>query len=181
MALIEVQHIIATSFDVDPAHDAVSNPIIEGQFVALDSNGYVTEANVTTRAVGLAGDTIASDSGYTPYAADIVINSAGAVRSTSNRVSDMFNETLGSGKMTVYISGGEFLTDQYDASPSAAWTPGANAYCTAGGLVSPDDPGSGRVVGVILGGPAAVESGVPGTNVRGSISLGNFVRIKLGL
>lgn len=181
MALIEVQHLIATSFPVDPAHDPVANPIIEGQFVALDANGYITEANVTTRAIGLAGDTIASNSGYSPYAADIVVNSAGAVRSTSNRVSDMFNETLGSGKMTVYISGGEFLTDQYALSPSGAWTPGANAYCTTGGLVSPDDPGSGRIVGTILSGPTAVESGVPGTNVNGSITLGNFVRIKLGL
>lgn len=181
MALIEVQHLIPTSFDVDPDHDAVNNPIIEGQLVALDANGYVTESNVTTRAVGIAGDTIASDSGYTPYAADIVVNSGGAVRSTSNRVSDMYNETLGSGKMTVYISGGEFLTDQYDASPSASWTPGADAYATSTGLFSPDDPGSGRIVGTILSGPSAVESGVPGTDIRGSITLGNFVRIKLGL
>lgn len=181
MALIEVQHLIATSFPVDPDHDVVANPIIEGQFVALDANGFVTEANVTTRAVGLAGDTIAADGGYKPYAADIVVNSAGAVRSTSNRVSDMYNETLGSGKMTVYISGGEFLTDQFAASPSDPWTPGANAYCTSGGLVSPDNPGGGRVVGTILSGPAAVESGVPGTDIRGSITLGNFVRIKLGL
>lgn len=181
MALIEVQHLIPTSFDVNPDHDAVNNPIIEGQFVALDANGYVTEANVTTLAVGIAGDTLASDSGHTPFAADIVINSTGASRSTSNRVSDMFNETLGSGKMTVYISGGEFLTDQFDPAPSGSWTPGANAYSTAGGLVSPDNPGSGRVVGTILGGPSAVESGVPGTDINGSITLGNFVRMKLGL
>lgn len=179
MALIEVQHVIPTSFDVNPLHDAVANPIIEGQFVALDVNGYVTETGVVTGAVGIAGDSIASDSGYTPYAEDIVINSAGGTRSTSNRVSDMFNETLGSSKLTVYISGGEFLTDQFEAGQS--WTPGASAYCTAGGLITPTDPGSGRIVGVIFSGPTAVESGVPGTDVAGSLSIGNFVRFKLGL
>lgn len=179
MALIEVQHVIPTSFEVNPDHDAVNNPIIEGQFVALDADSYVTQTNVATLAVGIAGDTIASDAGYTPYANDIVINSEGATRSTSNRVSDMFNETTGSGKMTVYISGGEFLTDQF--ATGQTWTPGATAYANSDGLITTTNPGSGRVVGTVLAGPTAIESGVPGTDVRGSMSLGEFVRFKLSL
>lgn len=190
MALIEVQHVIPTQFPVNPNHDAVNNPIIEGQFVALDADGYVVGTGVpgdadivATNTIGVAGESLASDKGYTPYAADIVVSStSGRTRSTSNRVSDMFDETLGSGKMTVYISGGEFLTNVYAEAPTAPWTPGANAYCTNDGLLTTDD-GSGRVVGVILSGPTAVESGVPGTDAgaRGSISLGDYVRFKLSL
>ncbi len=182
MALIPVYHVVPSYYAVDPDHDAVSNPIIMGEFVALDTNGYVTQTGVTTLAVGIAGDTIATDSGYSPSAADVVISGTGAVRSTSNRVSDFFNETSGSGKMTVYHGGGEFLTDRYVTGANWAGTShGANLYTTSAGLLTPADPGSGRVVGRLTGRPSAYPSGVPGTDVQGSISLGDFAKFVLVL
>jgi len=183
MALIEIYHVIASNYNVDPAHDAATNPILEGQFVGLNSGGFVTQTttgNVITQLPhGLAGDTIASDSGATPYAADIVIGSGGATRSTSNRVSDFFNETQGSGKMTVYHGGGEFFTDQY--ATGQTWTPGGDCYVDTSGLLTMTDAGSGRVVGRVVEGPSEYPSGVPGTDVEGSITLGEFVRFVLTL
>lgn len=181
MALIPVYHVVPSFYAVDPDHDATNSPIIMGEFVALNNNKFVTQANVVTRPVGIAGDTIATDQGYTPYAADIVVNSGGGTRSTSNRVSDFFNESLGSGKLTVYHSGGEFWTDRYDTSSSSWSTLGADLYTDANGLVTPDDPGSGRIVGRLLEGPTEYASGVPGTQVTQSISLGTFVRFALTL
>jgi hypothetical protein len=50
-----------------------------------------------------------------------------------NRVSDMFDETKASGKMTVYHSGGEFATDQFAANVSSA-NPGDDLYAANGVL-----------------------------------------------
>jgi len=179
MALIEIYHVTASYYDVSPSHDAVANPIIEGEFVTLDANGFVTQTAVNTTTMGLAGDTLATDSGYTPYAADIVISGSGATRSTSSRVSDFFDETTGSSKMTVYHGGGEFYTDRY--ATGQTWTPGAIAFCTAAGLVTTTDAGSDRPIGRVVEGPSAYPSGVPGTDVEGSISLGSYVRFVLTL
>jgi len=179
MALIPVYHVVPSYYDVDPSHDVTNNPIIMGEFVALNSSNYVTQTNVTTLAVGIAGDTIANDQGYTPYTADIIISGGGHIRTTSNRVSDFFDETRGSGKMTVYHSGGEFWTDRYVTG--ATWTRGANVFTNANGLLTPTDPGSGRVVGRHLDGPEDYPSGVPGTDVSGSITLGTYVRFALTL
>tara|TARA_B100000614_G_scaffold262909_1_gene300792 strand:+ start:260887 stop:261414 length:528 start_codon:yes stop_codon:yes gene_type:complete len=175
MALIPVYHVVPSYYPVDPDYDAVNSPIIMGMFVTLQSNGYVAKANATN-AIGIAGDSIATDSGYTPYAADIVISGNGATRSTSNRVSDFFDETRGSGKLTVYHSGGEFWTDQYESSIAA--DPPAAVYSSANALL--DDSGSVSV-GRLIEGPTDYPSGVPGTDTQGSISLGQYIRFKLSL
>lgn len=180
MALIPVYHVVPSYYSVDPDHDAVANPILMGQFVALNSSGYVAKAT-HTNAIGIAGDTIATDSGYTPYAADIIISGGGAVRSTSNRVSDYFDETRGSGKLTVYHSGGEFLTDQW-AHPDAGWVPGAKAYSSTLGLITTDTVSASTIqVGRVIHGPEDYPSGVPGTDTSGSMALGQYVQFKLTL
>lgn len=177
MALIEVHHVVASQVPVDPAQDTVSNPIIEGRFVGLETSGYADPSPAITSVFGLAGDSAAADSGYTPYAADLVVNSRGATRSTSNRVSDMFDETLASGYVTVYHSGGEFWTDQIvSANPFA---PGAPVYTNTSGQLTTVDGGSARQVGVCMTGIEDYPSGVPGTDVQGSITLGSFVRFVL--
>lgn len=178
MALIPVYHVVPSYYSVDPDHNATSNPIYMGMFVALNSSGYVAKATHTD-AMGIAGDTIATDAGYTPYAADVIISGGGHVRSTSNRVSDFFNEVLGSGKMTVYHSGGEFWTDQYELLD---YTPGAKAYCsTTGKLTTSTVSASTIQVGRIIEGPSDYPSGVPGIDTQGSMALGQYVRFKLDL
>lgn len=184
MALIPIYHVVPSYYSVDPAYDAVTNPIKQGMFVSLTSTGYVQKAHNRTDAIGIAGDSLATDQGYSPYAADLVVSSTGATRSTSNRVSDFFDETKGSGKMTVYHSGGEFLTDQYAAGQS--WTIGGTLYVGTGassnkGLLSSDNTNSATVVGRLITGPDDYPSGVPGTDVAGSITLGTYVRFKLSL
>jgi len=178
MALIPVYHVVPSYYSVDPDHDAVAEPIIMGQFVALDASGYVTVAGVTNP-LGIAGDSLATDTGYSPYSADVIISSGGHTRSTSNRVSDYFDETRGSGKMTVYHSGGEFYTDQYMSGQT--WTPGALAYSSSTGKITTTNGGSGIIVGRIIEGPGDYPSGVPGTDVQGSMALGQYVRFKLNL
>ena len=175
MALIPVYHVVPSYYPVDPAYDAVNSPIIMGMFVTIDSNGYVAKAS-TTNAIGVAGDSIATDQGYTPFAADIVISGGGATRSTSNRVSDFFDETRGSGKLTVYHSGGEFWSDQYEGNLNVL--PAADVYVSANALLT--ESGS-VVVGRLIEGPTDYPSGVPGTDVQGSITLGSYVRFKLDL
>lgn len=180
MALIVRHHNIASQFAVDPDHNITTTPIQAGRLVRLDSNSHVQRATGTT-VIGVAGDSLENSTGGTAYAADLVINSAGALRSTQNRVSDGFNETLASGKMTVYHSGGEFYTDQYVTSPTAGWdTPGVSVYSSAAGLLTTDNGGSDRVVGFLVKGPTAYPSGVPGTDTTdNSLSLGTFVHFML--
>lgn len=182
MALITRYHNIASQFSVDPDHNATTTPIQQGRLVRLDTNRYVQRASGTT-VLGIAGDSLATDAGYSAYADSLVINPAGATRSTSNRVSDAFNETLASGKMTVYHGGGEFHTDQYVAAPTAGWdTPGVSLYSSSAGLLTSDNAGSDRVVGYLIQGPSAYSSGVPGTETSdNSLSLGTFVHFILAL
>jgi hypothetical protein len=179
MALIPVYHVVPSYYPVDPAHDAVASPIIMGEFIAIASTGYVAKAS-DTNAIGIAGDTIATDQGYTPYAADIVISGGGATRSTSNRVSDYFDETRGSGKMTVYHSGGEFWTDRYVTT--ANWHAGDVCYSsTAGKLTTAAVDANSIKVGRVISGPSDYPSGVPGTDIQGSMALGQYVHFKLDL
>jgi hypothetical protein len=181
MALIPVYHVVPSFYAMDPAQDTVNNPIIMGDFVTLNISQYVAVA-VDDNAIGIAGDSAAADGGHSPYAADIIVSGGGAVRSTSNRVSDFFDETRGSGKMTVYHSGGEFLTDRWELTPAAQWLPGHLAYSSATGQITPDAVDANSIsVGKIIHGPEDYPSGVPGIDIQGSISLGQYVRFKLDL
>lgn len=193
MALIEVYHTIASMFPVDPNYDPVANPITEGQLVRVDTNGFVQIANTTSvnNVVGLAGDSISTVGSNTnasnnnvvrgngPFAANIIIGSNGATRWTQNRVSDLFNETKGSGKLTVYMGVGEFWTDQYASGQT--WTPGSPAYTDGTGRLTTTLAGSARKVGMVLDGPTDYPSGVPGITVKGSMTLGKFVHFSLNV
>ena len=186
MALIEIYHVVA---DMYPVHDQT---IREGMCVRLDAAGQVVPAIATGAVLGIAGDsTVVSASNAsksTPYSAQLTIgaNADGTVRSTQwtqNRVSDAFNETLASGKMTVYNSGGKFATDQYDTAV-LTYTPASGVagdlYSTAAGLLTNTD-GGGYQVGRCVAAPTAYPSGVPGTDTTdGSLSLGTFITFVLG-
>jgi len=178
MALIPVYHVVPSYYPVDPDYNiAGSGEIKMGMLVGLDANGFVKIASATD-ALGVAGDSLANSSGYTPYSADLIISGSGATRGTSNRVSDFFNETSGSGMMTVYHSGGEFWTDQYTSITGA---PGSALESTAAGLLT---TGATTPVGRLLEAPQDYPSGVPSVgsgSVDQSLSLGSFVRFKLDL
>ena len=180
MALIPLYHVVPSYYDIDATTLAAvgTTPIKMGMFIGLDAtSGGAIIADGTTAAkyaMGIAGDSVGTSSDYTPYAADLVISSGGATRRTQNRISDYFNHSAGSGKLTVYHSGGEFLTDQYTGS----FTPGCIVYCNASGLAA--NSGT-QIVGRCVVAPTAYPSGVPGTDVAGSITLGTYLRVKLSI
>ena len=178
MALIPVQHVVADHFPVDPDWVyATSGTITSGRLVDLDGSGFVrlvpTAGNY---ALGLAADNLSNVGGNTPYASNLTIGAGGSfTRSTENRVSDFFDETLASGRMTVYHGGGRFLTDQF---ATVTFAPSQRLYATATGTITNAAAGNNIVIGLVVGTPA-VPSGVPGTAISGSTSLGTFLDMML--
>lgn len=180
MALIPVYHVVADMYPVDPDWSfAVDGTISAGQLVRLDGNGYVQLENTAgNRPVGIAADNLQDHGPNNPYSANLVIGANGtSQKSTENRVSDAFNETLASGKMTVYRSGGRFMTDQY--ATLVGTHPGDLLYSNNAGLFTPTAAGNNVVVGIAAAFPGAYPSGVPGTDVAGSMSLGTYLDVIL--
>lgn len=214
MALIEVFHVVASEMPINA--NATTN-IPQGSIVSLDSSGLVVLHNgdsTTAFAVGIAGDSLST--GVTDFnpesGASLSRNStvsltgalvigSGSQRFTQNQVANEFNEVLASGKMTVYHSGGEFWTDQYEVIHSngttvSAFTPAQQLFSsgaeTAGGsaLGEPESAQVGRftdesasgagttvlpgnqICGITLTNPTAYPSGVPGTTVAFQSQLG---------
>ena len=226
MALIEVFHVVASQY---PITTASTTDIPQGRIVTLDANGEVILAldSAVGQArwpVGIAGDS--RSDGTTSYSPEsgsplnvqdgltkatdlegsLILGAYGdAQRFTQNRVADNYNEVLASGKMTVYHSGGEFWTDQYEVTDAAAaatvFTPGSGAFAStkaaAVGMFTDQitaiqlaDGGLSSLVGISITSPTGYPSGVPGTgpNAVGfqalpeggnSLSWGNFLHIKL--
>lgn len=224
MALIEVFHVVAGQYPIDATN---TTDIPQGRLVTLDTNGQVVlatdaDAGGLAAPVGIAGDSRSQGTtSFTPESGSalsrdpvttlegaLIIGAFGdAQRFTQNKVADNFNEVLASGKMTVYHSGGEFWTDQYeivDANNSDAQThtPGTQLWASsvgaggAAGRFSDEDAGvvdalaAGTVVGLTLTSPTGYPSGVPGTGVNAvgfqalpeggnSMSWGTFLHVKL--
>jgi hypothetical protein len=179
MALIPVQHVVADQYPTDPDWDFTVNGTIEaGQCVELGATGFVQLVDTAgDRVLGIAGDNLMNAGGGTPYAANLTIGAGGNRQtSTQNRVSDFFDETVASSLLTVYTGGGRFLTDQYSDLTYAA---NEQLYTDANGNISNVNAGAGVVVGVCVTVPGAYPSGVPGTDVSGSITLGNYIEFVL--
>ena len=183
MAVYPIYQMIADMYDMG------SEAITAGMAVKFgsgDDAGKIvkaTAAHDTANGVfvlGMAGDSNTTTGPNTPYAAALKIGSNGSgSRYTQNRVSDMYNETLASGKITVFTGGGKFYTDQFT---------GTTSDLAVGKLVTAGSGGkwvattvAAAVRGVVFSAPAAFDSGVPGTDVtaKGSMSLGTYVGIIL--
>jgi hypothetical protein len=170
MALIEIFHVVAAEKPV-----AAGETIKEGQIVSLDTAGDVVKQNsVENWPYGIAADTKSTSASSMPG-----IDSANGWQ---NRVSDYFDETKASGKMTVYHSGGEFATDQFAANVASAVV-GDPLYAVNGNLDTVDSQSSGEVARVLS--PAGSwPSGVPGTDINGDMKVSGensstYVQIKL--
>jgi len=186
MALIEIYHVVADFFDVNPLADWTAT---EGQWGSLVEQGgktYVEPAGATSNVMGCLGDSRLTNTAGTPYAADLIIGAhqpnptTGKSRSTQNRVSDSFDETLASGKMTVYHGGGKFATDQFETLTGGNpidYNPGQALYVSANAnLTNVGTSGTNPRVGFLVEGPKDFPSGVPGTDTPdGSLSLGSYV------
>jgi hypothetical protein len=224
MALIVIHHTIADNFDVDPQYSVATNGrILQGMLVGLNANGFVnragnnasapasvsasddtdgTSANNYVLPLGIAGDSLSDEYRESAYAADLVIGHGRQVngayvapmRWTSNRVSDFYNETLASGKMTVYIGSGRFATDQYDASqtyyvgqplyPADSTNLPGVSNSTSDFFTNQSNSSNARRVGYVAAVPTAYPSGVPGVDspsVETSMSLGTFLTVILSI
>lgn len=228
MALIEVFHVVASQY---PVTTASTTDIPQGRLVTLDANGTVDLANIVTNTIafpmGIAGDSRSDGTtSFTPESGSplntqqgltkatdldgsLILGAYGdSQRFTQNRVADNFNEVLASGKMTVYHSGGEFWTDQYETTADTGGA--ATTFLPAGpvftskastaanrGLFTDQSTaetgdGPGYLVGYTITSPTGYPSGVPGTGPSSvgfsalpeggnSLSWGNFLHIKLTL
>ena len=159
MALIEKYHVVASSVPV-----ATGQTIKEGQCVALNTSGEVVlQSSTYAVAFGIAGDTKNTSASSMP----------GIDTGWQNRVSDYYDETKASAKMTVYHSGGEFATDQFNANVASV-TPFTALYAHDGVLdVYGQANGAADIVVARLTKTAgSYASGVPGVDINGDIALG---------
>jgi len=155
MALIEMFHVVAAERPV-----ASGQTIKEGQVVSLNTSGEVViqgASNVTP--YGLAGDTKSTTASSMP----------GIASGWQNRVSDYFDETKASAKMTVYHSGGEFATDQF-ASNVASAVIMAPLYAYDG-VLDTNTGQSAVVVAYLVKAAGTYPSGVPGVDLNGDQAL----------
>ena len=147
MALIPKFMVVAAERPV-----ASSQTIKMGQIVTLNSSGQVI-LQTNTAAYGIAGDTQSTTASAMP----------GIYAGWQNRVSDYFDETKASGKMTVYHSGGEFATDQYSSNVTQA-TPYTALYANQGLLCTAIESTGSGIVAYLTQTAGAYPSGVPGTD-----------------
>ena len=155
MALVEKFHVVAAEQDV-----ALEETIKEGQVVALNSSGEVVlQGASNSEPYGIAGDTKSTSASAMP----------GVSAGWQNRVSDYFDETKASGKMTVYHSGGEFATDQFASNVSSS-VPGDPLYAYDG-VLDTNNGQSMTVVGRLTKAAGAYPSGVPGIDINGDQAL----------
>jgi hypothetical protein len=171
MALIEEYMVVADHY---PVNSAVTD-LIEGMFVKLNTAGEVIKATgaANERAIGVCGDTKSTSQSGLPS------TNASSMGAFVNRVSDSFDETKASGRATVYHSGGKFLSNQYVLTPAVPWAVGLPLYVSSLATLTTDIGTATQVVATCVQVPSDVESGVPGIDVRGSLTLGNYVEFKL--
>ena len=178
MALIVGQHVIADHYPI-----AVDTTVSAGMLVELSAGLIIPATTSSVNAIGVAGDSNVTNTQTTAYSAEVVIGSQDAdtarTRWTSNRVSDMYNETLGSGRITVYHGGGKFWIsdDLVDDNPDiAAGDKLAVSATTAGEWGETATNTVGDFIAIAVGAPQLYPSGVPGAivndSVNGSMAIG---------
>lgn len=185
MALIELYPVIADHYAIKAGEE-----IIEGQFGKLDSTTgelVVCDGSTSELALGICGDTKSTSVSGLPTTND---SSQGAF---VNRVSDSFDETKASGRMTLYHSGGKFATNMFVSG--LTYNPGDALYVSKG--TTPANVGkltnasadndSGQVVAYVVRVPGPYDSGVPGLDATlslsgaGTLSLGSYMELKLNV
>lgn len=175
MALIEKFHILAAWYP-----QAASQEIIEGMLVKLNSGGEVILATGASGeiCIGVAGDTKSTSVCGLPDTNAPAVGMGGLPPynpAYQNRVSDNFDETRASGRMTVYQNGGVFATNQYVGTPAV----NNPLYVDTTGKFTATPSTSAQIVAYCTKAAGAYPSGVPGIDIEGSITLGNYIEFKL--
>jgi len=173
MALIPIYHVVADYIDVD-----ANETITMGQCVKMAADGELELVDATSDVVyGIAGDTKSDSTPGIPSTNPATIGSSNVDTKFTNRVSDPYDETKASGKITVYHSGGKFATDQYESDDFA---PGDALYTSANGKLTKTPSASTQVIGYVVS-FGDYPSGVPGIDVDGDITLGEYLVFKMAI
>lgn len=168
MALIERYHVVAAERAV-----ASGETIKEGQVVSLNSSGQVVlQSSTNSVPYGLAGDTKSTSASSMP----------GIATGWQNRVSDYFDETKASAKMTVYHSGGEFATDQFATNVASSSL--MDPLYAFNGVLDTNNAQSSLVVARLVKAAGTYPSGVPGVDINGDQALSGensntYIEVKL--
>lgn len=187
MALIVEYHVVADMYNVG------TGAISQGMLVGIDTAGLAvplpTASAALRNALGIAGDAALSAEGQTTaYSAELTIGANGAgTRWTENRVSDFYDETTASQKITVYNGGGKFWisSDLFDDNGS---TIAIGNFLQGSGTIDGEWNDGATVVdgadlALAVGASQGYDSGVPGADITngpgGSISLGDYVPVIL--
>jgi len=152
MALVEKFHVVASD------HSIGSTDIKEGQMVKLNATGEAVPYDGSGVVLGVAGDTKSDSASSMP----------GIYPGWQNRASDAYDETTASSMLTVYHSGGEFATDQFETDVESA-NVGVKLYASSNGKLQAAS--SGDAVAVLTRAAGLYPSGVPGTDINGDIAL----------
>jgi hypothetical protein len=180
MSLIPLHHVVADELPVS------DNEMLMGSFVGLDVDGNVVPLVLGSNTagalipLGIAGDTKSDSQASLPSTNGALIHSQTTQTPFVNRVSDMFDETKAAGLMTVYYSGGKFATNIYSDQDTltADFAPGDLIHWdVAAGL---NTSATGTLIASVLA-HGEYGSGVPGTDIDGDISLGEYVTVKLAI
>jgi hypothetical protein len=172
MALIEQFVVVANHYAV-----ASGEEIIEGMLVKLNSSGEVILATGASgeNVIGVAGDTKSTSVSGLPSTNNAAIGAPASSAQFVNRVSDTFDETKASGRITVYQHGGQFATNQYIATPAV----NDALYADSTGKFTATPSTSAQIVAYCTRAAGAFDSGVPGIDINGSLTLGNYIEVKL--
>jgi len=184
MALIVEYHVVADMYAVG------TGAISQGMLVGINTSGQAVALPIASaalrNALGIAGDAALSAEGKTTaYSANLTIGADGAgSRWTENRVSDFYDETTASQKITVYNGGGKFWISSELFDDDASTISIGNFLEGSGSVAGEWNDGatvaSGADLALAVGASQGYDSGVPGTDTtNGSISLGNYVPIIL--
>ena len=178
MAIIVEQHVVADHYPVG------ATSITAGMLVSFAAGLIVPTTASADDAIGIAGDSALTTEGQTTaYSAAVTIGANGAAtRWTENRVSDFYDETKASQRVTVYTGGGKFWisTDLVDAAAAITAGDRMMSGTTAGFWASGAANTVGEMIGVAASALTAYPSGVPGTDTTdGSITLGNYIAMIL--
>lgn len=170
MALIEIYHVVADHYAINSS----VTDLIEGMWVALNSSGEAVKATGSNLCIGVAGDTKSTSTAGLPT------TNASSMGAFQNRVSDTFDETKASGRVTVYHSGGKFATNQYETAVGSS-TPGDPLYVSSNAKLQAAASANAQIVAYLTKAAGAYPSGVPGTDVSGSLTLGNYIEFKMNI
>ncbi len=183
MALIVEYHVVADMYPVG------ATAISAGMLVEMEAAGTIIpqDGAAAMNSIGIAGDSaLDAEGSTTAYSAQVVIGADGAgTRWTGNRVSDFYDETTASQKITVYNGGGKFwisddLLDTSSAAPVAGNIFGTGTTGGSGSWLVQAGTSGEEIVAISVGPVSAYDSGVPGTaTTDGSMSLGNFFPVIL--